>query len=94
MMGGQAAAQLAQVLPLTPLQKLIPKQSDSNIKIMPPAKLSILRKPSSAEKTHPGSVEEGMCRTGLQSAQGIVEARRGVYLTQTVTSNPTPSGLK
>lgn len=87
MMWGEAAAQLAQVLPLTPLQKLIPKQSDNNIKTMPPAKVSILRKPGSTEKTHPESVEKGMSRTGVQSAQGIVEAWRGVYLT---LSPPTP----
>lgn len=93
-MVGEAAAQLAQVLPLTSLQKLIPKQSDSNIKIMPPAEVSILRKLVSAEKTHPESVEKGMSRTGVQSAQGIVKAQRGVYLTLTVTSKPTPPHLK
>lgn len=93
MMWGEAAAQLAQVLPLTPLQKLIPKQSDNNIKTMPPAKVSILRKPGSAEKNTSRISGEGHVQDwGTVGSGDCGSMERSVP--NPVTSNPAPPCLK
>lgn len=86
----QEAAQLTRPSLLTPFQKLFFKLSHSNLKITS-CKRPCPQEDEFSKKTL-GISEEGLSRTGVQSAKELMEAQREVYLILSLTY-PTRQGI-